>query len=544
MNNPEPHTSPVTRRAIVGAAAWTAPAIVMAVASPAAAASSPVSPEKPTVDFTKLPLPAMPGGVFDDVVIAATTDGVTPAPVGDLITVTLSGGLTFADGSTTKDFAASGSLDSVTASGILAGTVKPETGSLIQAIYGEAQKTAVLNVGAAELRAGNVFGWGYNAAGAAGYSGTATRPLTWQTAEKFTSVYGGYAHFAAVTTAGTVYMTGSNASGPFGKLTPSTSGATGPIGPALNESLTAPFTIAARTSDTQAMYDQTTWIWGTDGKIYACGENSSDMFSLDDGTADGVADNPKGGLKPVGLQILAANPGKSIIWASGNGWYRAAYLLNDGTVWNSGSNNFGGMGSGGVVGKQYLAAQTITSNGSPLTDIVQVRVTQDTTLYLDSEGKLWGAGQPRYSQLPGLSNVANTRALPVTQPGGKKVDRIWANSSDFESFFARTTDGVIYTAGNNTSGSSSVGHADRVSVWTPISLPAGKTLADIGGGGDGNLFLMTDGTVYFAGSNDTGGLGTGVTAGKTTVMTQVPLPRRAIAVAATFMDTYAAILAD
>lgn len=77
-------------------------------------------------------------------------------------------------------------------------------------------------------------------------------------------------------------------------------------------------------SDTQAMYDQTTWIMGTDGRVYACGENSSDVFSLNDGTTNGAADNPKGGLKVVGRQVLAANPGRPIVWASGNGWYRAA----------------------------------------------------------------------------------------------------------------------------------------------------------------------------------------------------------------------------
>lgn len=157
------------------------------------------------------------------------------------------------------------------------------------------------------------------------------------------------------------------------------------------------------------------------------------------------------------------------------------------------------MGSNGTLGAQYLAAQTVMSTGSPLTGVVRVRVTQDTTLYLDGDGNLWGAGSPRYAQLPGHATSAQLRtALPVTPPGGKKVDRIRANSSDLESFFARTTDGVIYTAGNNTDGSSSVGHTNQVTVWTPIIVPSAKTVKNIAGRGNGNLFLMTDGTVCFA----------------------------------------------
>ena len=119
---------------------------------------------------------------------------------------------------------------------------------------------------------------------------------------------------------------------------------------------------------------------------------------------------------------------------------------------------------------------------------------------------------------------------------------IWVNASNSESFFAQTTDGAVYSVGRNINGSSGVGHINEILVWTPVLVPAGKSLAKIYGGGNGNLFLMTDGTVYFAGANDTGGAGNDTKGGNISTMVQVPLPRPAFEIAATYYDSYAAIL--
>ncbi|MBN9632435.1 MAG: hypothetical protein J0I18_17815 [Actinobacteria bacterium] len=548
MKHPAPQKPPVSRRTLVSAAAWTAPAIAMTAASPAAAASTPTS--KPTIEFSTFPPPAKAGEVFGDIVIAATTDGVTPVPAGALITVTLTG-TTLPGGATTKTFVATGGPDSVTVSGISSAPLGENGAGTIWATYETAQIGAILRVEAtAAPRAGTVYAWGYNAEGQIGdgKTGLRTTPAVWLGTEKYTSIFGAWASFAAVTTAGTVFATGNNFCGPFANGKLDGNSRSGPVGPALVADLSRPFTNAARVVPMQGALDTTTWIFGTDGQLYAAGENAGGQFSLKDGSTAHSADKAfaKTGFTVVGTEILRANPGKTITYVSCAGWYRSLYLLSDGTVWNAGKNWYSAMGNNGTQDTQYLAAQTVKADGTPLTGIVAAIATQDASMYLDGDGVLWGADYNGQGQLPGTKpgSVSKT-AVPLTQPAGKLVKRIWGSGADISSYVAETTDGAFYVTGGNVGGSGSTGSRNATpNVWTPMIVPPGKAIADITFGNDGAVYLMTDGTVFFAGRNDTGGPGTGTTAGFTTVMTQVPLPGPAIDIAATWYDSYAAILAD
>jgi alpha-tubulin suppressor-like RCC1 family protein len=541
MNIPEPRESPLSRRALVGAAAWTAPAIVMTVASPAAAASA---PSAPAIEFTKVPPAVTPGGVFGDFVISATENGI-PVPAGTLITVTLTS-TAFGDGTKTKQFPATGTLESVTLSGLGSDGLDAGQAGIMIASYREVYASAFLNVDRAPVaQSGNVYAWGYNASGEVGdgRTGTRTVPSRWLGSEKFTAITGAHGTFHAITTAGTIYATGYNAYGVLANGNTTNSGTKGPQGPALT--LGGKTFVASRFAQANSCLDSTIWTFDKDGYLHAVGNNPAGNFSINDGsTARTQKSYP--GYVPTGMEILAANPGRTIVSVSDAGWYRALYLLSDGTVWNAGANERYAMGNNGKESAHYLAAQTITSDGRPLTNIVEALATQDSSVYLDRDGYLWGAGKNTYGQLPGLGakNATATFAVRLTRPEGKRVVKIWVNASDLESVFAKTADGAIYMAGNNTTGYGSIGTTSAsVNAWSRVIVPAGKTVAHIEFGGEGGLYLMTDGSVFFAGKNDTGGPGTGVTKGNTTIMTQVPLPGPAIDIAGTYMDSYAVVVA-
>lgn len=548
MENPQPETQDTTRRglsrrSIVTAGAWATPVIALSVATPAFAASTSTA----TVSFTKVPGPIDAGGTFGDVVIAATTDGTTPAPAGDIITVQLLGsGLTFADGSTTKTFPATGAPASVTVSGIKSPTGTPAGDYSITASYSTATSVAILVV---KAQAGNMYVWGWNASGEIGNKSTAiqTTPYRWTGSQKYTAVSGSYGQIAGLTTGGTIMTTGINAYGVLGigSTSPGTTGAIlGPLGPAIS-SAGGTF-VASRFAQANSCLDSTIWARDRNDVLYAVGNNPGGKFSI-----AGVGSTKGNQLTntsytPVGLEILKANPGKKIVSVSDAGWWRALYLLDDGTVWNSGSNRFTAMGNNGTLDTMYLASQTVKANGSPLTNIVEAYATQNSSLYLDSSGNLWGAGNNVYGQLVGVGKGSTVKtAVPLTRPDSNPIVKIWVNASDGESVFAKTSDGTIYLAGNNTNGYGSIGTTSAsANVWSKVIVPDGKTIANIKHGGDGGLFLMTDGSVYFAGANDTGGRGQGYTGGgQVTTMSQVPLPGPAIDIASTYYDSYAAVVA-
>lgn len=543
--NPQPETPTrsISRRTIVGAAAWTTPAIILSVASPAHAVSTPGRPVTPTIEFLSTPPAVRSGETFGDVVISVTSNGATPVPAGTLISVSVSP-LKFSDGSEYQEFAASGTLESVRISGISSAGVAGGIAVPVVARYSTAIAHAFLNVD--EVRAGGVYAWGYNYSGEVGDGrlGTRTVPSRWLGNEKYTAITGAHGTFHAITTSGTIFATGYNAYGVLADNGTASSGTKGPQGPA--KTIDGRTFVASRFGQANSCLDSTIFTFDADGRLHGVGNNPGGNFSINDGSTAGTQKGYNGYI-PVGTEILARNPGKTIVSVSDAGWWRALYLLSDGTVWNAGSNQRRAMGNNGSENQQYLAAQTITASGAPLTNIVEAHATQDSSVYLDGEGNLWGAGKNTYGQLPGLGAkgaVAGV-AVPLTRPEGKRVVKIWVNASDLESVFAKTEDGVIYMAGNNTTGYGSIGtNKPSVNVWTRVIVPDGKTIKHIEFGGEGGLYLMTDGTVYFAGQNDTGGPGTGVTAGNTVTMTQVPLPGPAVDIAGTYMDSYAVIVED
>ncbi|WP_426323600.1 hypothetical protein [Microbacterium sp. E-13] len=88
-------TRGLPRRTVLAGAAWAVPAIIVATAAPAAAASL-----TPTLTFTNGPFATDACSLITPT-LQATTDGTTPA-VGELITVTPPEGFTWSDGSTSS----------------------------------------------------------------------------------------------------------------------------------------------------------------------------------------------------------------------------------------------------------------------------------------------------------------------------------------------------------------------------------------------------------------------------------------------------------
>lgn len=89
-----PTADGVHRRTIVKGAAWTVPVVAVAMGTPAAAAS-----KTPTLKFTQASYSGKGCATITGVQVKRTTDGTTP-DAGQVVTVKLANGYTFADGTT------------------------------------------------------------------------------------------------------------------------------------------------------------------------------------------------------------------------------------------------------------------------------------------------------------------------------------------------------------------------------------------------------------------------------------------------------------
>jgi len=105
------------------------------------------------------------------------------------------------------------------------------------------------------------------------------------------------------------------------------------------------------------------------------------------------------------------------------------------------------------------------------------------------------------------------------------------------------TDGSVYALGANTSSSQGTGSsAAPGATLTPVIMPAGAVVTDVAMANDTTLFLLESGEVYFAGLNDTGGAGAGTTGAALSTPVRVPLAHTATKIAASWFDSYLAVL--
>jgi alpha-tubulin suppressor-like RCC1 family protein len=564
VTEPENPKSQLSRRAIVGTAAWAAPAIVLSAASPAAAASTepPLPPNPvPAVEIQRKDLwnglgtgagfyaayaVSLPGGdnfSLQGLTITATYDVPTSTPggaTGDPVTVTLPAGLRFADGSTVKNFTPNRASwpDSVSLdySQIEVPWGTPKGNYTIVVTYKGKTDSVTITV----LEGGMVYAWGNNARNQVTNSASAyvATPNLWGAGLSVTPpAFSDYTTLSSSTQMLCAYTTSFTTIARAGYASGASNGVRR-LRDGLADSVAA--TIKGAAVDG-------TYYW-KGGTLYATAVNSGDHLSLGDGTAF----NGAGSLKTevaIGTKILEANPGKTIkAIHAGTDKFRAAYILSDGTVWNSGANTSYAMGIGPNSTAQYLAAQTQTSAGVALEKVAAVAIGATTSLFLDTDGLLWGAGTPDNTEapLPGLTRgSANPYAVSVGLPDGKAVKKIWAEG---HTYFAQAVDDSVYFTGANPSSRSSIGSPARAaSSWRQVTVAAGKTVAELAVTPNGCLWLMTDATLYFSGNNTFGGFGDGSRDSNiATSMRRVPLENYGKGtikdVTATYGDSYAVIM--
>ena len=101
--------------------------------------------------------------------------------------------------------------------------------------------------------------------------------------------------------------------------------------------------------------------------------------------------------------------------AAGNDGYHSLFLASDGSVWGTGYNAYGQLGDGGT--NDVFSPEEIVSS-----DVTAMAAGGYGSLFIKSDGSLWGMGNDRFGH---LGNGSTTNQLTPIQilSGGRDGDR-------------------------------------------------------------------------------------------------------------------------
>jgi len=202
-------------------------------------------------------------------------------------------------------------------------------------------------------------------------------------------------------------------------------------------------------------------------------------------------------------------------------------LLSDGSVWGTGYNYYGQLGTG-----NYTSIDTFTIIYNPINNgnitCISISCGQNYTLYVLSDGSAWGTGNNEYGQL-GTGTLITTynTFIKTWNPSTRSnvlASRVKASKHYMSTSFLitaglqttlATLTGRVYGTGSNTNGQMGGGNKIDKNVWTLIlqpfsifssSTPKPTYVVDIGiSTGDGSQFttyLLNSGTLARSNSSN------------------------------------------
>jgi alpha-tubulin suppressor-like RCC1 family protein len=240
----------------------------------------------------------------------------------------------------------------------------------------------------------------------------------------------------------------------------------------------------------------------SDGIVYSFGFNFYGQLGISTNSGNYNAN-------PTPKQIAIPN-NKKIMQISAGGFH-TILLDTDGIVYGFGNNKYGQLGNTTNNGNDN-ANHTLTQIAIPNNKkIINIYAGGYQTILLDTDGIVYGFGWNKYGQLGNTTNNGNDNANPtLTQiaiPNNKKIIQI---STSFHTIFL-DTDGIVYGCGWNKYGqlgnTTNNGNDNAKPVLTQIAIPNSKKITKISAGGKHTILLDSDGIVYGFGWNAYGQLG-------------------------------------
>ena len=193
-------------------------------------------------------------------------------------------------------------------------------------------------------------------------------------------------------------------------------------------------------------------------------------------------------------------------------------LRANGAVWCWGKNDDGQLADGtSSTNRGAAVPATRASDSTALTGFVDLAMTHDTTCAVDNAGGAWCFGDNALGQVgDGTTTTPRTRAVPIlVAAAGAPVTGVAAiTASDDDHVCYRTTGDAIYCWGHNTSGQ--VGDNTVVNKLSPVHV---FDATQVAAGHAFNCAVRSDSSLWCWGEGGRGRLGIGADQGNQLVAT-------------------------
>jgi alpha-tubulin suppressor-like RCC1 family protein len=177
------------------------------------------------------------------------------------------------------------------------------------------------------------------------------------------------------------------------------------------------------------------------------------------------------------------------------GGEHSAMVLTDGSLWTFGRNKYGQLGDGTTTDRLTLV-KILDAN------VTQVAAGWHHTIFLKNNGSVWAMGRNQWGQLGDGTQVDRNTSLRVIDANATAL----ACGSDHS--YVLMNDGSLLTFGNNGNGRTGFAYNGVNSLTTPQVVFAGG-VSTVAASGFHTLFLKTDGSLWSAGHNEKGRVGSG-----------------------------------
>jgi len=243
--------------------------------------------------------------------------------------------------------------------------------------------------------------------------------------------------------------------------------------------------------------------------------NQHTMFLASNGKVYGVGYNCYGNLG-LGHTTQQNTPQEITYFTTNNinitqiecGFYHTMFIASDGKVYSCGYNGNGQLGLGNTTNQSTPQEITyFTNNGI---NITQVTSGGNHIIFIASNGKVYGVGKNSNGNL-GLGDTTH-RYTPVeiTYFTTNDINIIQVECITEHTIFI-ASDGKVYGVGHN--GYGQLGLGDTTNRYTPVEITflSDKIITHVACGWFHTVFLASDGKVYSCGYNSYGQLGLGNT---------------------------------